>query len=252
MWCARKKAGASAAACSGRRYRRRMTAPALPRVWWFPSAPGLTLTGDKRWTYCPFDLDDQPRLTDVDPQLSWLADWPPVTEWALDNGDAAPVRPTTDEGLRGALDGLRPPTALATLAAQPDLQAKIRSYTGCYLDLGDKAVPVESGGVLLHFLSDQQWVRHWLVLLDAGAPELVMSSSLPIGFTLSEDLEASVESQAIPDVVRLDDTLDLSVCADSLEQFLYRYWIENEIAFRTSNHEMLPEPFLTYAARLHS
>jgi hypothetical protein len=40
------------------------------------------------------------------------------------------------------------------------------------------------------------------------------------------------------------------VAADSLEEFLARFWLENEIAFRVSDGEALAEPFNTYAAAL--
>jgi catechol 2,3-dioxygenase-like lactoylglutathione lyase family enzyme len=128
------------------------------------------------------------------------------------------------------------------------LQRKMRSYTGCYFDLGDKAVATEAGGTLVHLVSDQQWVRHWLVLVAPDGSSPVLSTTLPLAFDLGEDDSAGEEP--IPDVVPLDGSLDLTISADSVEEFLYRFWIENEIAFRAADGDLLVEPFASYRAHM--
>jgi hypothetical protein len=132
------------------------------------------------------------------------------------------------------------------LARQPDLQRKIRSFTGCYLDLGDFTVPCDDGSLLLHFLTDQQWVRHWLMSIDADDSEVVVSSTSMIGFKHAGN---SAEPE-LPSVIPLDGSVDLSVTADSLEEFLYRFWVENEIAFRTTDHFDLHEAMIAYATKV--
>ena len=76
-------------------------------------------------------------------------------------------------------------------------------------------------GWLIHFLSDQQWVLHWLLFVGTDGSEAVLVTESPLGF---EDERASTSVD--------EATLDGGVCASSFSEFLYRFWIENEIWFR--------------------
>jgi hypothetical protein len=62
----------------------------------------------------------------------------------------------------------------------------VRSCTACYLDLGDLLVPVAGHAAddawLIHFLSDQQWVMHWLLYADHDSHEAVVATHVPLGF----------------------------------------------------------------------
>lgn len=224
-----------------------MNTQVLSRVWWFPSSAALPRpTPSGLATYCGYDLDEQPKLADVDPHVGWLRAQPSVTAWALDRSDEFPQRRIVGHELNVLLGDVEPPPALAALAADPGLQRKMRSYTGCYFDLGDTAVPTDVGATLVHLVADQQWVRHWLVLVGPDGQSPVLSTTLPLGFDLGAD--ESPGEEPIPDVVRLDGSLDLTLSADSVEQFLYRFWIENEIAFRAAESDLLTEPFASYVA----
>jgi hypothetical protein len=234
-------------------YLRGVTSASLPRVWWFPPAAGLLRPSpEKPTTYGKYDLDAQPHVPHPDPELSWLADEPPVSEWSLDSSDATPQRRLARSELFSVLDGLEPPRALAALAEQPELQRRLRSFTGCYFDLGHHAVPTQECELLLHLVSDQQWVRHWLVLLLHDGSSPVVSTTLPIGFDLPDDWGQSPGEDPVPDVVAVDGSSDLTLTGDSVEEFLYRLWVENEIAFRTREGRALSEPLRAYAAHLGS
>jgi hypothetical protein len=121
--------------------------------------------------------------------------------------------------------------SFARFVAEPELQSRVRSCTACYLDLGDSAVPVRDGGSLIHFLSDQQWILHWLLYCDPVGREAVVVTELPYGFEVSdEDLAAfRLEDAAIAvfDPLRAP----AAVCAESFREFLWRFRIENEIWF---------------------
>lgn len=124
--------------------------------------------------------------------------------------------------------------------------AGIRSATACYLDLGDFAAGTSpTGGYLVHVLSDQQWCRHWLVYLDARGSEAVLTSTEPIGFDLPGG------ESAPPHIIPLRSyALDLHVCADTFAEFLYRFWIEDEIFFALYDDQPLPSAAASYAAQL--
>lgn len=224
----------------------------VPALWWFPSAPGLAgRTGIDGGTYWAYPLEDQPAIS-ADPDLAWLRRQESVPEWALDNPDASPQRRLTLAGLHDLLGEVQPPRALLELAKDESLQRRIRSYTGCYLDLGDRTVPTADGRLVLHWLSDQQWVRHWLILLDSSEESLVLSTTLPLGFNLPDDWGDLDGEPAVPDAVPLDGSIDLSVAATSVEEFLYRFWAENEIAFRIAAGETLDQDLSHYAQRLRA
>lgn len=226
---------------------RRKVLSRLPRTWWFPSAPGLDRRrGINNGTYWAYPLDDQPSVSHLaDATLSWLEDQPVAAEWGLDDTDATPMTPLTPEAMQALTESWHAPEALTLLARRRHLQRRIRSFTGCYFDLGEKTVRA-GDGMLFHFLSDQQWVRHWLVLLDGNGSSPVISSTLPIGFHGTDD----DEELPVHAVVPLDGSVDLTVAADSVEEFLVRFWLENEIAFRVADAEPLTEAFAGYVQRL--
>jgi hypothetical protein len=101
-------------------------------------------------------------------------------------------------------------------------------------------VPVRGGGSLVHFLSDQQWCLHWLLYAGADGGEAVVATYPPYGHEAdgyrgdpvhgSMDLEV-FDPAASPAVV----------CTESFSEFLYRYWIENEIWFRAAEGPLTGE-----------
>jgi hypothetical protein len=202
----------------------------LRRSWWFCTIDALRPVDG---TYGEFDLDAQPPVDGSDDSLWWLESEPEHTAWTIDDSDAVPQRRLTTSELSALVPAdLVVPAALLTLAARPELQRRIRSATACYLDLGDVLVPTAAeSGYLLHLLSDQQWVRHWLIYLDRDGNESVVTTSEPVGFLLPDDDEDDYWEPRPPAVIPLDGTFDLQVCADSVAEFLFRFWVENELSF---------------------
>jgi hypothetical protein len=214
----------------------------LPRAWWFPGLPGYRSDG-QRSTYVRHDLDEQPGVARRE-DLTWLEGESEKAEWSVADEDAAPARPLTVAGLEVVAPGLPVPPSLRLLAERPELQRRIRSATACHLDLGDFAVETTvEGGHLIHVLSDQQWIRHWVLYLDAHGGEAVLTSREPIGLDLPADWPPP------PRVVPIGSgEIDLEVCADSFAEFLYRFWIENEIFFAHRQSRALSPPAAAYAA----
>ena len=217
---------------------------ALPRAWWFPDLPGFRAqTGA---TYARYELDAQPPVAG-DESLHWLEVESEKAEWSIEQGDEGQqTRALTVPHLDALVPDLRLPSSLRVFASRPDLQRRIRSVTACYLDLADFAVPAAGAdGKLVHVLSDQQWCRHWLVYVGADDQEAVVTSAAPIGFELPEDWP-----NAPPSVIPLDGENDLEVCADSFAEFLYRFWIENELWQAIVDGRPLSGALAAYAAQL--
>jgi hypothetical protein len=225
--------------------------PGLERRWWFPSLSGLREGGSA--TYLPWDLDDQPPVINYSDGFDWLEREPEKSEWTIDKADpGAQSRALSSAELRTIPVAGKLPTSLLAFAQRTELQRRIRSATAAYLDLGDFAAPTSvEGSVLLHLLSDQQWCRHWLLYLDSAGGESVLTSTAPIGFRLPADWADEPGAPELPPVViPLDGTVDLDVCADSFAEFLFRFWVENEIFFELQGRAQLTGQVAAYAAQL--
>jgi hypothetical protein len=215
----------------------------LPRAWWSSGLPGCR-PDDSRATYVGHDLDDQPDVPRQE-DLTWLEGDSEKPRWSVAGEDADPVRPLTPADLEAVAAGLPVPPSLRLLAERPELQRRIRSATACYLDLGDfAAATTVDGGRLIHVLSDQQWIRHWVLYLDAAGSEAVLTTPEPIGFELPANWPPP------PSVIPIGSgEIDLAVCADSFAEFLYRFWVENEIFFAHRQSRAPSPPAAAYAAR---
>lgn len=209
-----------------------MTKPlaALERVWASIELPGYR-EHPELTTYSGFAYEDLPPVgRALDEELRWLLAEPPVSSSLADvqPGDPVPARPATVTELGQLLDGssVELPRAFQRFVDDDEPRNRIRSATACYLDLGEFPVPVAGGGHLVHFLSDQQWVLHWLLYADLAGSEAVVVTPKPIGF---DEYGRSFEPLR----------RDAAQCAASFSEFLYRFWIENEIWFKLTYEEPL-------------
>lgn len=193
----------------------------LPRVW-----PGIFLPGFHHWgedvpippTYAGFPLEWLPAIErELDDDLEWLLREPPVDE-AIE-GDVT----------EAALDALGTatfplPAAFTSFFASDEPRKRLRSATDCYLRLPDFVAPFGEGR-LINFLADSQSCVFWL-LYSGPDGEAIVATEYPPGFEFSDAFAKRQQR----DPGSLAD--DASVCADSFSEFLYRFWIENEIFFR--------------------
>lgn len=162
-------------------------------------------------------------------RLDWLARQP--------EHDECPIVRNADERLPALLDtckrdGVALPPAFTRFMSDVPLQRRIRSATSCYLDLDTGMVPLDTGGVLIRFLADQQGCLYWyLHILDGGADHGVVCSP--------EFIDAA-------DAPRVEEPGALCFCAESFEAFICRYWLENEIWFAADDGTPMPDVGATY------
>lgn len=114
---------------------------------------------------------------------------------------------------------------------QGGLRDRLRSATDCYFDLGDHVVQVE-GGHLLHLVSDSQWVFHWLLFLGSDGGSAVIGTRHPTGFILDAEEEAFWQQESF----------EYIILADSFAEFLWRWWMDNEIFYRVVVEEAVMTP----------
>lgn len=99
---------------------------------------------------------------------------------------------------------------------------------------------VAGGGSLIHFLSDQQWVLHWLLFVGVDGSQAVVVTDVPFGFADDEKTHRLFDPER----------REAQVCAESFSEFLYRFWIENEIWLRARDRKS--EPPLTDEQRAYA
>lgn len=95
---------------------------------------------------------------------------------------------------------------------------------------------------MIHFLSDQQWIAHWLLYVGPDGGEAVVGTPDPYGFKCEEEGAEDLNGPSVFDVA----TANACVCSESFNEFLYRYWIENEVGFRMHEGGRLSEEMRHY------
>jgi hypothetical protein len=207
----------------------------LKTGWWSFALPGLR---DHPYptTYSLFAYEDLPPIdAPTDETFQWLRLEPKHEQWSLAiNG--YPNAPNPDLSQLPDLIAqahVRLPPAFVNFMQIASLHEHIRSCTACFLELNDYVVRVTKplDGVLLHFLSDQQYCLQWYLYASQSGDHCVVVSGETYGL------------QFKPDEERRDD-VDLSkeemwMCAPSFTDFIYRFWLENEIWFNLSDGKPL-------------
>ncbi|MDT8401319.1 MAG: hypothetical protein RQ743_06470 [Bacteroidales bacterium] len=115
--------------------------------------------------------------------------------------------------------GIALPKSFLVFFESPYHQNCMISVTDCYFELSDQIVEIPGGqsGYLIRFMNDSQGVMHWYLYIDeennhrVAATNWMLDSEYPIGKSLESKLE------------------DVIICANSFEEFIYRFWIENKI-----------------------
>jgi hypothetical protein len=195
-------------------------------AWWSVELPGYRACDS---TYCLFAYDSIPPL-EADlfrGEFQWLR---PIDAQVEDQ--MAIHRPPEEEAIRlgprlaelkesAARLGLQLPAAFLKFLGAPHLLNQIPSCTACYFDLAGQIVqlPIEDGGFLIRFLNDQQQVLLWYLYLTPHSDSCVVVSQVMFD---GQDL-AGVAADRI--------RASLDYCAPGFEQFIYRFWIENDIWF---------------------
>lgn len=210
-------------------------ADALLKVWPSCDLPGYRDHVQIFATYSGFSYEDLPPV-EADNQFRWLEGEPTKEEWSLRDADGE-----IERRLRGieASAKFNLPAPFVAFLRSPELQARVRSCTACYLELPDYAVPTFGAeeGCLIHFLSDQQWCLHWSLHINPAGEECVICSEDAYGFDFGKTEENGGEPQP-PDAINPAEE-EVAFCAPSFSEFLYRFWMENELWFALTDEAPL-------------
>lgn len=113
------------------------------------------------------------------------------------------------------------------------------SVTACFSDVaGPVPSPVEPGAAMVRVLSDQQYCSSWYLYLRPAEQFIVFDV---VDDTVDDDDEESIFLNK-----------KFSRCADSFEEFAYRFWLENRLwhELHGREREPLPAELAAYVAHL--
>lgn len=194
-------------------------------------------------TYGLYPMESLPPLEGIslDGTLDWLAPLDPELEkQQLVYRPAKARRAAVASRLQGLLAeaaarAIALPPLFVKVMGSEAIQDRFPSSTACYFDLpkGLAEAPAALGsGHVVRFLNDQQGCLFWyLWIRPDGAPVVATAATLDPG---SEPPPAG-PAGAIYEV------------ADSFEEFLLRYWLENTLWFALTSDTTLKEAHGRYA-----
>lgn len=205
----------------------------LPVGWWGSGLPGVEAEG----TYELLPPNRLPRINADSLQTwAWVPDVDAPLDWSISDPDEA-----EEVLLVAAATGVVVPVSFRSFVTTPRLRWAIRSVTGCWWSLGrGRGVVVREelnralgdgegtgtadspirfvpalGRHVLRFLTDQQDSLFWFLVLG--------------------DVDGTVIASDLDMVEASPETIDhIWKVAPTFEEFVYRFWIENEIAFRAN------------------
>jgi len=212
----------------------------FPASWYSVELRGYRDHPEQYRTYSPFLFESLPPLPNelFDGNFSWL----PLTRDLVPTGKSRfewaypPVLKRMAEESE-ELQITIPPEFVRFMASV-DFPNRIRSATDCAFDLAEKLVYVPwETGYLLRFLADSQGSLFWYLFLRQGGGHCVVVAGFPpYGGDPTADREF-MEKHLGPDWNREDPPKEsdgIWFCAPSFENFIYRFWIENEIWYALS------------------
>ena len=191
----------------------------LPRTWVTIQIPG---TAPQRLpgTYVAYARDELPPAPADVADLRWLEHATRHPDDDMAHASPLAARDLSAHGV-AALVGGPVPADLARFLRGGGLRDRLRSATDCYFDLGAVAVDVD-GGRLIHLISDSQWTYHWLLYVGDDGRTAMVGTWFPIGFPLDMNQDADW----------LHDDPNYVLAADSFAEFVWRWWMDNEIFYR--------------------
>lgn len=179
-----------------------------------------------------------------------LSELPPVSvelagdfDWLASQRDYERTIATNAERAHKQLDAaiesspVRLPEQFIRFVRSPHLWPKIRSCTDCELDIDAGVAEIPGGhGWLLRFLSDSQGCLYWNLLLAADGSHQIAATYAYHGFGDAKTQEGRPHVK------------DTVVCAATFEEFIYRFWLENEIWYALKMNGEMPADGEEYLA----
>lgn len=190
-----------------------MNLTSLKKIWYFTDIEGVR-DADESATYYFFDYNKLPPIEiELDENFNWLKSYPERLDkknWEYDFSEK--LEKLQQEAKS---KGIVIPKSFLNFMADGSLIRRIRSNTDCFFEFGDfiEEVPDTNGINFIHFMSDSQYCGLWYLCIDKKGNNCVVISGNLYGHEYKEDVDNEIGY----------------FCAPSFEEFIFRFWIENEI-----------------------
>lgn len=179
------------------------------------------------------ELKELPYATDG--SFAWLSKAPQHSAWAIGDRSAAKL-PTQLATVTTSAEQQRVtlPREFVAFIGNPDLHARLRSVTACYLDVAERVL-LFAGGYMVRFLADQQGCAFWYLFINGDSSDHCVVSSFEYFDADDSDGDGAEMSEA-----------EFQFQAESFEGFLIRFWLENEIGFAEIDSTPPPDVALRF------
>jgi hypothetical protein len=103
-------------------------------------------------------------------------------------------------------------------------------------------IPETNGLHFIHFLSDSQYCCFWYLCLDKKGNHCVVVS----GSLYGHDDDEKEEEEDFDEISDIESKIGY-FCSPSFTEFIARFWLENEICFKSYDDEELNDIEKSYA-----
>ena len=199
-------------------------------------------------TYDSFSYDNLPpvRKEIFDGKYEWLkqSDIHERSIYAVDESGSQLSKLLTESTQKN----VRLPEEFVNFMRSPELLKHIRSSTDCFFELSENLLesPFGEGDFLIRFLNDSQGCLFWYLYITKDNDHFVIVSGKlldPYEYADEDDDDDFVEDK----IYDSDNEPQIYFCAASFEEFVYRFWMENEIWYSLSyDHKSLTQKQLNY------
>lgn len=202
----------------------------FPLGWW-----GFELEGYRPCdsTYCWFSFDSLPPLPyeHFQEDLNWLTSLEPqidsiMKQYRLLEEEIILIENFKNLISSAHIEGITLPEPFVNFMGNLEFQKRVPSCTACYFEIRDQLMPcpVNQNNFVIRFLNDQQGVCTWYLYLMPGGEHCVIVSRSWFDLLALGDQDFTDENY-------VEAVQATYVCAQSFEEFLYRFWLENCIWF---------------------
>lgn len=205
---------------------------------WFTSGPDVLWGMSSTYGFVPYEILPVLPAVPFDGSFSWLPPLParrsPLT-YEEEHGDGSLASlPRLRTEARGR--GLEIPEVFMRFVATPAIYERVPSITGCFLEFSMGVVrdPSSSRGGMLRFLNDSQGCAFWYLYMTPSGDHCILASDQWLDG--GDDEQSALDPQ------------QYFWCAQSLEHFLYRFWLEDEIWTRVKRKQPLSPEQQRYLA----
>lgn len=197
----------------------------MEKAWW---SIGLSCCNrDTDSTYRKFSYEELPPIqAKLDENFKWL-ERKPRYEYSMSDETFDVKKLFQIE----AQINTKLPKFFSTFVKNKELSYRITSCTACYFTLPNYVVKTvgKYEGFLILFLSDQQGCIKWYLYLDKTGEHFIVSSANYYGFDSYDELsDEGLSNFSYKSEIDLEEE-EVWFCGNSFKEFIYRFWIENEL-----------------------